>query len=402
MNHSLLNTIKSSHQPTAKQKTSNVNFVPPIPSNLKNLPPAITVTTVPKVKTSGTQQNLWDKNSVRFQSVPKIRSSVIIQPNVPKAKKIKTEHVKNKVTNHSSSVSGINGVPINPRNIPLLYTKPLVKEKSSKTKSLVTNKVITSISGSDGGLTIIPLLKDGISNTSSSMSTLNKSVSPKPNTSNIQKMQSLKEMGLDRSSLIITPVTSKNQPTLQQKLAAKQMANIPSAKTKTTFTSEGNVIMSAKQQTTVRRNDTANVSALDMSKNLGSSGVSIFPVPMNRYAANRESQSSYSQYENQYALLISKLANPLASSLSSAHYSPHLPVTTHAAATATKSKSILKKSDIIDFNNLKNCNKGLIIEQTSKTKLHENKSKNTSEDNSSVIITPKIKKRSQLEMFPLK
>lgn len=329
---------------------------PTIPSNLKNLPSAISVTTVQKPKMSS--QPPWDRNAA-FAGMPKPPTAV------------KNHHGKDK-TKSKLDQSRSKVVPKFDRSF---AKPPPSKEKTYKVK-VADHKIDVKL---DKGLCIIPVLKEP---------KITPAQLPKPVAKvalGVPKPKQLPDMiavGKERPSLVITPVDNKSQPTLQQKLAAKQLAN-------TARSSSGSGPVKTTKPTTSK----AGSSSFDGSHNLGSSGVSIFPLPVDTNPAKYSgTQLPMPPFHSQHPLYVSN-TTPLSK------YPAHVSV----SAATSKSKPN-KKSDVLDLNRLKAFNKGLIIEQTSRRKPVDEKLKHTLkalEDSPGIIITPKITKKSLVEVLSI-
>lgn len=339
------------HLPAVQKMPSEAksNF-PPIPNNLKNLPSSISVTTVQKPKVSG--QHTMDRNvSSQFSS----KSAISVRNHLKKEKaKFKSDHMKVKIGMKSERSA----------------MKPTIKEKKYKSKP-IDHKADTKM---DKCVSIIPVLRD-----SKTVPVVQLPRLPPKAQQSISKPKVSIDMltvSKERPSLVITPIENKNQPTLQQKLAARQLANTARSSSS-----------SCPSKTSKSVASKAGSSSYDVSCNLGSSGVSIFPVPVDTNSQRYNNiHSPIPQFHNQHAMFVST-SYP-----------------THVAIPTSSKLKVHKKSDAMDVNRLKAFSREVLVEQPSKRKSQDQKLKKTLkalEESPGIIITPKLPKTSELEVLPV-
>lgn len=341
------------HLPAVQKMPSETkSSCPPIPNNLKNLSSSISVTTVQKPKVS--DQHTWDRNvSDPFSS----KSAISVKNHLKKEKaKFKSDHMKVKIGMKSERSA----------------MKPTIKEKKYKSKQ-IDHKADTKM---DNGVSIIPVLRD-----SKTVPVVQLPKLPTKAQQSISKPKVSIDMltvSKERPSLVITPIENKNQPTLQQKLAARQLAN--------TARSSSSSCPSKTSKSVVSK---AGNSSYDVSCNLGSSGVSIFPVPVDTNSQRyNNTHSPVPQYHNQHTMAMFVPTS----------YPSHV-----AIPTSSKLKAH-KKSDTVDVYRFKGFSRELRVEQSSKCKSQDQKLKKTLkalEESPGIIITPKLAKKSELEVLPV-
>lgn len=393
-----------------EQRIATTHF---IPNNLKNLPSAITVTTVPKIKSTSTNSpsSLWNRNC---GGLLKTKSSftTAAKSNSHKEKKFKADAMS-KVDVSSNSIFG-DGKRSN-KYLDMSTTTAAEKTNVKIRNTPATEKgkgaaLVNNVMAAEKGLTITPVIsKDAKSIPSTQKNKIivadvsSNSLKSK-STAAIIKADTVAAPPLpERPSLIITPVdTLKSAQTLQQKLAAKQLANVPTSKNTGTH---ANFSVMKQSNAFANANKSSITGSFDISKSLGSSGVSIFPLPTMdsgnvidiTYPGSRLCNTSDSRPGSSipYHKFVSKVGGrPISLGPDLKHGAPLLAVSRN-----------VKQTEIIDVANYKSYNKALAMEAASIGKTSDEKLKNALkalEASSNIIITPKVTiQKSELEVITL-
>ncbi|XP_065224975.1 calcineurin-binding protein cabin-1-like isoform X2 [Planococcus citri] len=391
----LFSNIPSARKPPSEPKPSpSSNSSNAIPNNLKNLPPAITVTTVPKSKPPTPS---WEDSFSILQKMTNNKFAAFMarakaSPSSSSSKEKKFKHdIKHKL-NPSKSVLDEKTCRAYVKSI----ASGLTKEKTKPKPSIVQDKpklVELPQVSSDKGLTITPVIPKDAKNLSST-SQLNPIIGhhdlPAFKKSSGTSKSDIINVTADRPSLIITPVDStKSQPTLQQKLAAKKMSHVSTPKSSNASVSKHPSSNSSKSK-----------SAFDITKNLGASGVSIFPLPKPSAITNTTNSSSSSSsslnhssssgFQKAHNLLISKVSGHSIKKSSSP-----TPSTSFRGSPKVfeGAELIVRKSKLYAMDS-----------QPSTAKSSDEIFKNALralEESSNIIVTPKVAKKNELEVITI-